>query len=435
MVSILHFQLVQLGLAIAVHARIDLLERVRGRARVDKGGPLGFLLVLAHKLNTKGAKANNAAKDAQARELALALGHQTVADRGLDKANDQETNTGNRKNPVKVDGVNPHILDSVAAAADKVVVDLGEEQSTTDTGNGPGSQDNSVQGSDVGGTEHVAQEGGDTTESATVAGSQHPDRGQEGWVVLVIHDGGEGSEDNDLDDQHDDVAGLAANLVRSGGKEETTSQVESTVDRDNGGTSRSGLVKNVDNNGREAGQEHKSGKRVAKEHKVDESVLVGQDGVNQSHGRGGVAHVGGSLLGSEGFNIAVGIDLVAVDIQTVNSKAGRRDTEDQAAAKHDGKVAAAQGDEGVGQTNSSPKRVGNLGQNNGTSSETADSETGGQSTAVREPLLKSRDGRDVAETQTRTSNDSISEVNQSNDLLKYIKKKKNWVNTKRNHRE
>lgn len=416
--SILHFQLVQLGLAIAVHARVDLLECVRRRTRVDKDRPLGLLLVLAHKLSTKRAKADDATKEAQARELALALGHQTVADRSLDKANDQETNTGNRKNPVKIDGVDPHVLDSVAAAADKVVVDLGEEQSTTDTGNGPGSQDDSVQGSNVGGTEHVAQEGRDTAESTTVAGSQHPDCSQESWVVLVIHDGGEGGEDNDLDNQHDDVAGLAANLVRSGGKKETTSQVESTVDRDNGGTSSSGLVKDVDNNGRETGQEHKSGKRVAKEHEVDESVLVGEDRFNQSHGRGGVAHVGGSLLGSVGLNISVGIDLVAVDIQTVDSKAGRRDTEDQAAAEHDDKVAAAQGDEGVGQANSSGKWTGNLGQGNGASSETADSETSSQSTAVREPLLKSRDGRDVAETQTTTSNDSISKVDQPNDLFK-----------------
>lgn len=393
--SILHFQLaavLQLGLAIAVHTRINLLESVGGRARVDKGRPLGFLLVLVHILNAKRSKADNAAKQTQAREFALALGHQTVADRGLDKADDEETNTGNGKNPVKVDGVNVNVLDGVAATGQKVVVDLGEEQTTTDTGDGPGGQDDSVQGANVGGSEHVAQEGRDTTESTTVAGSQHPDGSQEGGVVLLLHDGGKGGEDNNLDDQHDDVAGLAAQLVRGGSKEETTSQVESTVDRDNGSTSGRRLAKDINNNGRETGQEDESSKRIAKEHEVDESVLVGEDRVDQGHGRGRVAHVGSSLLGGVGLDIAVGIDLVAVDVQAVDNKSGGRDTEDQAAQKHDGKVAAAQGDEGVGQTNGSGEGFGYLGQGNGASSETADCKTSSKSTTIREPLLKSGDG-------------------------------------------
>lgn len=384
--------------------------------RLDILGPLSVLLVLAEGLDTKGSNADELAKETGTGELAISLGQETVADVGADKHDEDEADGCNSENPVQVLRVDPGIVDGVSVV-EQVVVDGGEEKTTADTGNSPGSENDSVKGSNVGGSEHVAKEGRDGSETTSVAGSQDPNEGQEGGIVLDGHDGGERGENDDLKGQHDNVAVLAAQKVRCSREEETTSQVKTTVDGDDGGGGVAVLAKDIGDNVRETREEDETGNGVTKEHEIDEAVLAREDRVDQGKRGGRVADVTGGLVGVEGLDVSVGVNLVAVHVHAVDLEAGRGDTEDQAAEEHDSKVGESQGHKGLCQSNGRGEREWDLGEGDRTSTKSTDGKTGSDTAAVREPLLKSRDWTDIAKTESRASNHTISKVDKTNKLF------------------
>jgi len=62
------------------------------------------------------------------------------------------------------------------------------------------------------------------------------------------------------------------------------------------------------------------------------------------------------------------------------------------------------------------ERQRDLGECDGACTESTDSETSCNTTTIRKPLLKGRDRGNIAETESRTANDTISKVDKANKL-------------------
>jgi len=155
-----------------------------------------------------------------------------------DKAKDEEG-----ENPGKVGLVLD--LEGFILVRDNVGV---EAETTGDATDGPGSEHDTVKGTDVVRAPHVGEEGRDGAKPSSVASSEEPHDGPETTVAIVVDEDGEDADDNDLDAEGDKKDNLAsgggvegmATVAKDldddvGGhrEQETANAVEDTVDGDN----------------------------------------------------------------------------------------------------------------------------------------------------------------------------------------------------------
>lgn len=91
-----------------------------------------------------------------------------------------------------------------------MVVVLSETNATTNTTNGPGSEDDTVKGSNVVSSEHVGKEGRNGSETSSITCCEDPHGCSEASIVLVFDQGGKEGHDHQLDwkrDKEDDLTG------------------------------------------------------------------------------------------------------------------------------------------------------------------------------------------------------------------------------------
>jgi len=306
-----------------------------------------------------------------------------------------------------------------------------ETNTTSNTGDRPGRENETVEGTNVIWAPHVSEEGGNGTKTSSVAGGEEPHQTLEGRVVLSGDEVGGQGDDNDLqaEGKKEDsfassggvevMTAVAEDLddqVGGHGVEETAKAVEDTIKSENVDTFSWGLAKQIDSHGFDAGNSDETKELVAEKYEVEEDIVRGQDGLGESIvGVLLVVEIGGGvilvkvlfLFGIGGNDDVKGGVLFAENVR--GEVVGRGAESDGAYEEEKGEAATDQA-EGGGETNDGEDVGVKFGPGNVTGTETTDGKAGGNATVVREPFLQCGDGGDVVETETETTENTKAKV-------------------------
>lgn len=390
------------------------------------------------------------AKDTVTEDLTLDRGDETIVGTDTKEPDDDEATQDQGKDPVEVDIVSTGIRGEGTTGTD-VVVDSGEAQTTSHTSNGPGSEDNTVAGTNVLTTKHIGEEGRDDSKASTVASGEDEHASEETTIVPGVEEGWEDDEDDTLGGEEEAEDGLSAYTIGDGGKDETTSKVETPVDGDDGGSGGGITTKEILDHVGETGDDDETKDGVGEEHKVHDEVLAGSERLDEGETDDGRVHggdvgvprgltggyhgtftgdgldvpIGGIALGvgSKGGGTALGLDdglilglsggeLLTVRCHALDGVTRWGDTDDEGAGEHDDEVDGGEDGEGDGKAEVTDKGTWDLGKGDTPSPEATDGKASGHTTKVREPFLQGRHGGDVGETQAETTDDTVSHVDE-----------------------